>query len=121
MPEENSTPPPKKPTPTRRKTTKAVPHRSRREQATLDDSLRHPVKQDRSVRRVTAIEDAIRQLLQDPAIGRDRITTAQVAVLAGCAVGTVYRYFPDRVAMLDRVWPDRPGSYLPDEQPTSTL
>ena len=120
MPEQNSTPQPKKQTPQRRRESRAVPRENWRKQATLDDSLRHPVKQDRSMRRVSVIEDAIRQLLQDPAIGRDRITTAQVAVLAGCAVGTVYRYFPDRVAMLDRVWPDRPGTYLSDEQPPST-
>jgi AcrR family transcriptional regulator len=120
MPEQNSTPQPKKQIPKKRRESRAVPREDRRKQATLDDSLRHPVKQDRSVRRVSVIEDAIRQLLRDPAIGRDRFTTAQVAVLAGCAVGTVYRYFPDRLAMLDRVWPDRPGSYLPDEQPPST-
>jgi AcrR family transcriptional regulator len=90
-----------------------------RRQPILDDSLRNPVKQQRSKQTVAAMEDAIRQLLRDPAVGRDRFTTAQVAELSGSSIGSVYRYFPNREAMLDRVWPDRPGTYLPDEPPAT--
>jgi hypothetical protein len=92
----------------------------RKVQPVLDDSLRKPVMQERSMRRVAEIEEAARELLRDPAVGRDRITTAMVAERAGCAVATIYRYFPDRMAMLDRIWPDRPGKYLPAEPPPST-
>jgi hypothetical protein len=35
------------------------------------------------------------------------MTTGQVANEAGIAIGSLYRYFPDRVAILDRIWPDR--------------
>ena len=30
-----------------------------------------------------------------------------VAEESGRSIGTVYRYFPDRVSILDRVWPNR--------------
>lgn len=39
--------------------------------------------------------------------GRDRFTTAMVAEEAGKSIGTVYRYFTDRVAILDRLYPNR--------------
>jgi len=47
--------------------------------------------------------------------GRDRFTTAQVAVEAGVSIGTVYRYFKDRVAILDAVWPDRESPFPPED------
>lgn len=40
-------------------------------------------------------------------IGRDRFTTADIAAEARVSIGTVYRYFADRVAILDYVWPNR--------------
>jgi hypothetical protein len=97
-----------------------LPDPPNQKQPIVDDSLRNPLKQQRSVQRVEAMEDAIRQLLRDPAVGRDRFTTAQVAELSGSSIGSVYRYFPNRRAMLDRVWPDRPGTYLPAEETPST-
>jgi hypothetical protein len=39
--------------------------------------------------------------------GRDRFTTQQVAEEAGASIGTVYRYFPDRVLLMDAIAPDR--------------
>ena len=39
--------------------------------------------------------------------GIDRFTTADVAKASGVSIGTVYRYFPDRVAILDALRPDR--------------
>lgn len=39
--------------------------------------------------------------------GRDLLTTEAVAQEAGCAIGTVYRYFQHRVDLLDAIAPDR--------------
>ncbi|WP_213816255.1 TetR/AcrR family transcriptional regulator [Glaciihabitans sp. dw_435] len=44
--------------------------------------------------------------------GRDRFTTADVAAIAGCSIGTLYRYYKDRIAILDAIWPDR-DAHLP--------
>lgn len=41
------------------------------------------------------------------AVGRDRFTTSGVAEAAGCSVATVYRYYEDRVDLLDAIAPDR--------------
>lgn len=64
-------------------------------------------KQKRAEARLAAIKAAAVTLYNDPTIGRDRMTTAQVAELAGCSIGTFYRYFIDRVALLDSIAPDR--------------
>jgi AcrR family transcriptional regulator len=61
---------------------------------------------------VKKLEQAISAVLRDPEIGRDLFATTQVAVLAGVSIGTVYRYFLDRAAMVDRVWPDRKDTFL---------
>jgi AcrR family transcriptional regulator len=37
------------------------------------------------------------------AVGYERLTTAMVAERAGASIGTVYRYFPDRIAVLQAV------------------
>ena len=37
----------------------------------------------------------------------DRLTTAGVAKQAGVSIGTLYRYFADRVAILDALRPER--------------
>ena len=47
-------------------------------------------------------------------VGRDRLTTAEVATAAGVAIGTFYRYFADRVALLDAVAPNRDQSAYPE-------
>jgi hypothetical protein len=69
------------------------------------DYLRNEPIQKRSRAMVTRIEDAARIVLART--GRDRMTTGQVTNEAGIAIGSLYRYFPDRVAILDRIWPDR--------------
>lgn len=67
--------------------------------------LRHEPVQARSTARLQGIEAAAEQVIVE--VGIDRFTTADVARIAGCSIGTVYRYFPDRVAILDRLRPLR--------------
>jgi Bacterial regulatory proteins, tetR family len=67
--------------------------------------LRHEPVQKRAVVTLEKIAAAAREALATH--GRDRLTTAHVAELAGVSIGTVYRYFPDRVAVLDAVAPYR--------------
>jgi AraC-like DNA-binding protein len=81
--------------------------------------FRHAPQQGRSRASVERIEDATRQLLQDPEIGRDRFTTAQVAELAHLSIGTIYRYFADRTGLLEHVWPNRQDTVMPAEEPST--
>jgi hypothetical protein len=52
--------------------------------------------------RIAAIE-----LYNDPQVGRDRITTQMVAARANKSIGTLYRYWLSRYAMLDDIAPNR--------------
>ena len=45
--------------------------------------------------------------------GRDQFTTAQVDLLAGVSIGSLYRYFSDWTAILDHIWPHRESGYMP--------
>lgn len=54
--------------------------------------------QRRSAERLSALLDAAAEVVD--AVGFDRITTAMIAERAGASIGTVYRYYPDRVAVL---------------------
>jgi len=54
--------------------------------------------QERSAARVDALLDAAADVVDE--IGFDRLTTAMVAKRAGASIGTVYRYFPDRIVLL---------------------
>lgn len=67
--------------------------------------LRNEPVQRRSTARLAALEAAAEQAIAEEGI--DKFTTADVARIAGCSIGTVYRYFPDRVAILDRLQPNR--------------
>lgn len=67
--------------------------------------LRNEPVQKRSTARLAALEAAAEQAIAEEGI--DKFTTADVARIAGCSIGTVYRYFPDRVAILDRLRPNR--------------
>lgn len=60
--------------------------------------IRNEPVQARSAARLTALLDAAARTIDD--IGFERLTTAMVAEGAGASIGTVYRYFPDRVAVL---------------------
>ncbi|PPL14279.1 hypothetical protein GY24_16675 [Microterricola pindariensis] len=54
--------------------------------------------QQRSAERLDALLDSAAYVVDQ--VGFDRITTAMIADHAGASIGTVYRYFPDRVAVL---------------------
>lgn len=54
--------------------------------------------QERSAARVDALLDAAAAVVDE--VGFDRLTTAMVAERADASIGTVYRYFPDRIALL---------------------
>jgi len=67
-------------------------------QATSSLPLRNEPVQARSTARLAALLDAAASVVDD--IGYERLTTAMVAEKAGASIGTVYRYFPDRIAVL---------------------
>jgi len=54
--------------------------------------------QQRSAARLSGLLDAAASVVDE--VGFDRITTAMIAERAGASIGTVYRYYPDRVAVL---------------------
>lgn len=60
--------------------------------------LRNEPIQARSTARLEALLDAAAGIVDE--IGFERLTTAMVAERAGASIGTVYRYFPDRIALL---------------------
>lgn len=60
--------------------------------------IRNEPVQARSTARLAALLDAAAEVVH--AIGYERLTTAMVAEGAGASIGTVYRYFPDRIAVL---------------------
>jgi AcrR family transcriptional regulator len=61
-------------------------------------SLRNEPVQARSAARLAALLDAAAAAVDQ--LGYERLTTAMVAERAGASIGTVYRYFPDRIAVL---------------------
>ncbi len=63
--------------------------------------LRHEPVQARSNARLSALLDAAAVTIDT--VGYERLTTAMVADRAGASIGTVYRYFPDRIAVLQGV------------------
>jgi AcrR family transcriptional regulator len=62
-------------------------------------SVRLEPVQQRSTRRVENLLDAAARYIHEN--GFETLTTAHVSELAGSSIGTVYRYFPDRIALLD--------------------
>lgn len=60
--------------------------------------IRNEPVQARSTARLAALLDAAARVVDE--IGYERLTTAMVAEGAGASIGTVYRYFPDRIAVL---------------------
>ena len=72
-----------------------IPLSTRTDAITL---IRNEPVQARSTARLAALLDAAAQVIHE--IGYERLTTAMVAENAGASIGTVYRYFPDRIAVL---------------------
>lgn len=60
--------------------------------------IRNEPVQARSTARLAALLDSAAAVVDE--IGYERLTTAMVADRAGASIGTVYRYFPDRIAVL---------------------
>lgn len=67
--------------------------------------LRSEPQQHRSARRLAELEQAARTVIAR--VGRDAFTTQQIVDEADASIGTFYRYFADRVAVLDHVYPHR--------------
>lgn len=61
-------------------------------------AVRTEPTQRRSSQRLDALLDAAAEIVDE--CGFERLTTQMVAERAGASIGTVYRYFPDRVAVL---------------------
>ena len=59
----------------------------------------------RGIRRKENIIAAARDIYNEQ--GRDMFNTEAVAKRVGCAIGTIYRYFENRVDLMDAVAPDR--------------
>jgi len=57
--------------------------------------------QARSTARVNALLDAAAMTMHE--FGYEQLTTAMVAERASASIGTVYRYFPDRIAVLQSI------------------
>jgi AcrR family transcriptional regulator len=60
--------------------------------------IRNEPVQARSTARLATLLDSAAAVIAE--IGYERLTTAMVAERAGASIGTVYRYFPDRIAIL---------------------
>ena len=65
---------------------------------TVSERVRNEPVQARSSERIAALLDAASAVVAE--VGIERLTTAMVAERAGASIGTVYRYFPDRIAVL---------------------
>ena len=68
-----------------------------------DDALvvRTTPTQARAQDRVNVLLDAAATIINEH--GCELLTTHDVAVVVGCSIGTVYRYFPDRLAILQHL------------------
>ncbi len=65
---------------------------------TSTGQVRNEPVQARSSERIGALLDAASAVVAE--VGIERLTTAMVAERANASIGTVYRYFPDRIAVL---------------------
>ena len=72
--------------------------------------IRNEPVQARSTARLAALLDAAAKVVHE--IGYERLTTAMVAERAGASIGTVYRYFPDRIAVLQALAARNPERVL---------
>ncbi len=72
-----------------------------------DDAInpRHSAKQSRSQEIVSAIVTAGVQLLEDH--GADFLTTSRIAERAGVSIGSLYRYYPNKQAVIAAIYEKR--------------
>ena len=69
---------------------------------------------------LSIIATTAQEVLSDPMVGRDKFTMqAVIDRISGghptgreMPVGTIYRYFKNRLDLLDFVWPDRRDTFL---------
>ncbi len=61
-------------------------------------TIRNEPVQARSTARLSGLLDAAAAVIDE--IGYERLTTAMVAERSNASIGTVYRYFPDRIVVL---------------------
>ena len=101
-------------------------HNPGESQPTVTATLRNEPVQARSTARLTRLLDAAAEVIDE--IGFERLTTAMVAERAGASIGTVYRYFPDRIAVLQSLsvrataeFIDEVGATLREESHTDWL
>jgi AcrR family transcriptional regulator len=71
----------------------------------MSELLRNVPVQARSTSRLQSLREAALEHLD--AVGRDEFSTADVAKIAGASIGTVYRYYKNKAAVLDDIWPER--------------
>jgi AcrR family transcriptional regulator len=86
-------------------------------QPAITAKLRNEPVQARSTARLTRLLDAAAEVIDE--IGFERLTTAMVAERAGASIGTVYRYFPDRIAVLQSLSVRATTDFI--DQVTTTL
>lgn len=72
--------------------------------------LRNEPVQARSTARLSRLLDSAAEVIDE--IGYERLTTAMVAERAGASIGTVYRYFPDRIAVLQSLTARYSSEYI---------
>jgi AcrR family transcriptional regulator len=72
--------------------------------------LRNEPVQARSTARLASLLDAAASIIDE--IGYERLTTAMVAERAGASIGTVYRYFPDRIVVLQSLSARSLGGFI---------
>jgi AcrR family transcriptional regulator len=75
-------------------------------QVLRSEPQRRVPKQRRSLEIVAAILEAARQLLRE---GPDAVTTTAIAERAGVSVGSLYRYFPNKEAVLAALYDQDAG------------
>lgn len=78
--------------------------------------LRNEPVQARSTARLASLLDAAAAIIDE--IGYERLTTAMVSERAGASIGTVYRYFPDRIVVLQSLSARSLGSFVDSTRAT---
>ena len=73
--------------------------------------IRNIPLQKRAQDRLESLRSAARAAIAEK--GVERFSTSDIARISGASIGTVYRYYPDSVAVLDDLYPDRQTILVP--------